>query len=575
MAPPPASPTSRPTLRQLIVSRHHLELLGRYLAWQTLLYFTPLLLLAVFFNLQYERGVREGQRVHLETVAEYEARTLDVFFRERVVDLSHLVNSPQFLQQSRSGPFLQQELSRLRASCDAFVDLGVVSASGTLESYVGPVRYPKSVSYREEGWFGQVMKSDEAFVITDSYLGLRGQPHFTIAARRTLDSEALVLRAALSPERIQRYLSSLEGADDASSALVNRAGVYQVVPPRVGEPLEEAPFVPPADRRRGFGDAVPGGIPYAFAHLSETPWTLVVPRDLEASANGPGASRRGSMRGSILAFTLLFFALAGLVSLVRAWQMARRDLDVEQHEAEMEGQLVHAAKLASVGELAAGVAHEINNPLAIIAAEVGLIQDEQDPELADDDDDEPFVLDEHLQTIHDAVFRCRDITRKLLTFVRQTEIKLERHDMHEILDEVLEALLGNEISLANVHLVRDYCTEANSLVTDKNQVVQVFVNLVKNAIDAMGDGGTLTVRTAHEPAALVVWVSDTGCGMTQEQLARAFQPFFTTKEPGRGTGLGLSVSHGIVANLGGKVEVESAPGKGTTFRIELPYELAS
>ena len=232
---------------------------------------------------------------------------------------------------------------------------------------------------------------------------------------------------------------------------------------------------------------------------------------------------------------------------------------------------MQAAKLASVGELAAGIAHEINNPLAIIAEEVGVLRDSLDPELADDD--EPLDLAEHLSIIHEAVFRCRDITRKLLTFVRQAAVKLEVHHVHDILNDVLDGMLGNELSISNIEVVREFDERVQRVLTDRNQMVQVFVNLFKNAMDAMPQGGTLKVTTTHRDGGMTISVADTGYGMTPEQMEKVFLPFFTTKEPGKGTGLGLSVSCTIIGNFGGRCYVESESGKGSTFTIELPYEM--
>jgi two-component system NtrC family sensor kinase len=244
-------------------------------------------------------------------------------------------------------------------------------------------------------------------------------------------------------------------------------------------------------------------------------------------------------------------------------------LATEEHEAELSGQLVQAAKLASVGELAAGIAHEINNPLAIIAEEVGVMKDSLDPALTEKDE-EPLDLNEHLDAIHDAVFRCRDITRKLLTFVRRTEVKVEPQDVHGILDDVLDAMMGNELAISNVVVERRFDPQIPEILTDRNQLVQVFVNLVKNAIDAMPTGGHLTVTTRLREGRAAIAIRDTGCGMSPDHVERVFMPFFTTKDPGKGTGLGLSVSYTIIRDFGGDFYVESALGKGSTFTVELP-----
>jgi two-component system NtrC family sensor kinase len=557
MAADPTPPqTSRPTRP---VDGHVRELFWHTLGRLLLLYFVPLLLLAVFFQLQYRHVRRDSLRAHLEALAEHQARTFDLFLRERLVNLDNINRDPRF----GSGAGLDDFLAELQRASDAFVDLGVVAGDGTLAAYAGPVRYAGPVDYADEPWFQELCASPAESVITEIYLGFRDKPHFTIAVRRGEGDDARILRAALSPERLAEYLTTLEGASEVHAAVVNGAGVLQLSTSRVGGSLQPSAFVPPIEPRRGF-------IPrrrstdrpdYAYAWLSETPWALVV---IDARANG-GASASGLW---IPLVTLAPFLFMGVVILVRTRQVVGEHLATERHEAELSGQLVHAARLASVGELAAGIAHEINNPLAIIAEEVGVLRDAMDPELADED--EELDVDEHLGAIHDAVFRCRDITRKLLTFVRQREVKVEPQDLHEILDAVLDELLGNELAMSNVAVERHFDARIPRISTDRNQLVQVLVNLVKNAMDAMPGGGRLIATTQRMDGAARVSIRDTGCGMTPEQLDKVFMPFFTTKEPGKGTGLGLSVSYTIVRSLGADFYVTSAPGKGSTFTVELP-----
>ena len=132
-------------------------------------------------------------------------------------------------------------------------------------------------------------------------------------------------------------------------------------------------------------------------------------------------------------------------------------------------------------------------------------------------------------------------------------------------------MLNNELSLANIETVRDYDPLVQLVVTDRNQLIQVVLNLVKNAIDSMSGGGVLTVQTSHQDQRVRFSVQDTGCGMPPEQLEKVFTPFFTTKDPGKGTGLGLSVSFNIVESFGGNIFVNSVPDRGSVFSIELPY----
>ena len=542
------------------------ELFWHTLVRQTVLYFLPLLLLALFFHVQYASLLREGRRAHVSVVAEHQAHTLDLFLRERVINLANLIGDLQALHGAAADTFLCNSLAGLQKTSNAFVDLGIVDAQGRLESYCGPVEFPGTVSYRNEAWFKGLMADAQGWIVTDIYLGFRRRPHFTIAVRHGSGSGMRVLRAALSPEKIEEFLANLDDAGEVHACVINREGVFQIVKPPLGAPLESSPYRPPPQPRRGFVDSPSSvdGKDSAYAWLNETPWALVVVDRIGAPGLGTP--------NTLLLVTVAFFILMGAVILYRARQLVCRQLSLERHEAELSGQLVHAAKLASVGELAAGIAHEINNPLAIIAEEVGLLQDSLDPELASEDDPE-IVLEDHLDIIYKAVFRCRDITRKLLTFVRKSEVKLAPLHVHDILDDVLDGMLGNEIQLSNTRVLREYGEDIPEIVTDRNQLVQVFVNVVKNAVDAMAGGGTLTVRTHAAEGRLTVAISDTGCGMSREQIEKVFMPFFTAKAPSKGTGLGLSVSLTIIKSLSGDMYVESAPDRGSTFTISLPLQL--
>jgi two-component system NtrC family sensor kinase len=535
-----------------------------------LFYFAPLLLLAVFFHIQYRHLVRDSLRAHLEVIAEQQATTFDLFLRERLVNLGNIIDDPRF--RFGSGEVdLSGFLASLRQTSDAFVDLAVVSGGGDLVSYAGPIEYDSPVNYRLEGWFQELGTRESRELITEIYLGFRDQPHFTIAVRRGEGSSMTVLRSALSPERLSEYLATLEGASEVHAAVVNASGELQVTTPRVGGVLSASPFAPPSAPDRGFvSEQSPTDetVEYAYAWLGETPWALVVTDATENRGTGLPL-----FRDTFFLVTFASFVFMGIVILIRTRQVVGTRLEAERYEAELSGQLVHAAKLASVGELAAGIAHEINNPLAIIAEEVGVLKDSLDPELAEEDE-EPLDMAEHLNAIHEAVFRCRDITRKLLTFVRQTEVKIEPHRIEEILDEVLDVILGNELAISNVNVVRRYDPSVPEILTDKNQLIQVFVNLVTNAMDAMPSGGVLVVTTQASGDRISFSVEDTGVGMTQDQMERVFMPFFTTKDPGKGTGLGLSVSNSIVQGFGGSFYVESVPKRGSTFTVELPLAVA-
>lgn len=531
------------------------------------LYFVPLVLLAIFFNLQYRGMIRESEWVHLRSLAEQQAATLDMFLNERLVNLSNVIDDPSFPEQP-SRELMDNVLESLQQTSPAFVEIATLGPEGRILSYAGPHPSLESRSYSEEPWFVTLSEGQETYVITDIYSGFREQPHFTVAIKRPSEERYRVLRAVLAPDRIYEQMAASGQDSNLQNALVNEEGTYQVVNPDMAQPLSGSPFHPPRSPRAGTANTEHDGndVQFGYAWLNTSPWALVV----FAGEDGLEGRAYATLYRNLIIFTLIFFVFGGVVIWIHARTSVRVLWRARETEKVLSGQLIQAAKLASVGELAAGIAHEINNPLAIIAEEVGLLKDLMDPEFGGDLAQEDLA--EHLDTMHEAVFRGRDITRKLLGFVRKTEVRLEEHDIHDVIDEVADGLLGREFELSGVKILRKYNARPSKLVTDRNQLEQVLLNLMKNAVDAMGGKGTLTVQTTAAENLLNIAVADTGCGMNREQMERVFQPFFTTKDPGKGTGLGLSVSQGIVESLGGSMYVDSVLCEGSTFSVELPVD---
>jgi signal transduction histidine kinase/CheY-like chemotaxis protein len=225
-------------------------------------------------------------------------------------------------------------------------------------------------------------------------------------------------------------------------------------------------------------------------------------------------------------------------------------------------QLLQSEKLASIGQLAAGVAHEINNPMGVI---LGFTQGI----LKTLPEDNP--LRKPLTNVEKESLRCKRIIQNLLDFARHSEPTPHLTNINELIDASCE-LVEHQISLQNVKLVKDYDPALPSIMADPNQLQQVFINIMLNAYQAMPDGGTLHITTRTVSSELQVMFADTGPGIPEENLQHIFDPFFTTKEVGEGTGLGLSVSYGIVKAHGGDIEVDSQMGKGTTLIIKLPLD---
>ncbi len=222
--------------------------------------------------------------------------------------------------------------------------------------------------------------------------------------------------------------------------------------------------------------------------------------------------------------------------------------------------LVQQEKLVSIGRLSAGVAHEINNPLTTILTTAMLLQEEKDP------GEEEF---EELQTVVNETLRCRKIVTSLLDFARQTKPFKKEYDINEIaLESVL--LTKKQAAFSDIALDKQLDGDIPDILIDKGQIQQVLINMLLNAIEATEAGGNVLLTTSMDKSAgrIDIAVSDTGRGIPENELNSVFEPFFTTKE--NGTGLGLAISHGIIEQHNGKIDVESAPGKGATFTIRLP-----
>jgi PAS domain S-box-containing protein len=236
--------------------------------------------------------------------------------------------------------------------------------------------------------------------------------------------------------------------------------------------------------------------------------------------------------------------------------------ELEQKLQKTQIQLLQAEKMASLGKLAAGVAHQLNNPLGGITLYAQLMMEEYNLEDAAQED---------LKRIIDDAERCRNTVRELLEFARQTRQEIRLHDLNHAISQTL-FLLENQSLFHNIEIVKSLDTELPKVPSDIQQLNHVFMNIILNAAEAMEGTGQLRVETlpSDNGCSVLVRISDTGPGIPEEALPHIFEPFFTTKEEGKGTGLGLSLAYGIIENHRGRIWAESTLGRGTSFTIELP-----
>jgi len=225
-----------------------------------------------------------------------------------------------------------------------------------------------------------------------------------------------------------------------------------------------------------------------------------------------------------------------------------------------QAQLIQSTKLAAIGELVANIAHEINNPLTNVLGYTSLVLEAMD---------ETDSRRQDLKVIERETLRTRAIVRNLLDFARQSEPRKEQVEINEVIKDTL-TLIHNLAEVTNVRIVTSLGENLPRILIDVNQIKQVLINLMNNAIQAMPQGGILTIKSLAEQEHLIVQFVDTGVGVPQKHLYKIFDPFFTTKPAVKGTGLGLSISYGIIKKHGGTILAESQEGKGSTFTVKLP-----
>jgi signal transduction histidine kinase len=294
-------------------------------------------------------------------------------------------------------------------------------------------------------------------------------------------------------------------------------------------------------------------------------YILVVPPSILLLAvplwiySGPGAAF-----AALAVAALCFFVISSLV---------RKVVKAQEQKCFLDLQLIQSQKLAAIGELSTGIAHEINNPLAIIAQEVEWARHQLQAEKPDGKS--LAELKDSLDEITRQVDRCSEVTHRILDFARKRDPLVQSTEINKLVEDMAK-LVEKEVSHAGICVIRQYENDLPPALTDPPLLRQVVLNLLNNAAYAVGQNGTISVETRMpDNGKIEIEISDTGCGIPKEDLNRIFDPFFTTKPPGKGTGLGLSLCHSIVIRLGGTIAVQSEQGKGSAFTVRLPLEYNS
>jgi len=400
-------------------------------------------------------------------------------------------------------------------------------------------------------------------------MGYRKIPHFAIAVKKEIPEKRTfwVLRVTIDVETLKKYATSINLRENDDAFIVNHNGILQTTSRSHGNVLETFKnFTAVPEEKTSLKDFNHSkddyGI-YGYAYIKNVPWIFV-----SVIKSTPYAKIPNIFRNELFYITVLSILFSVAVTFMLTQTVVNRIKKSDQEREVAISEIEHSSKMASVGRLAAGVAHEINNPLAIINEKAGLMKDIlEGSENLEKNKDKFLVL---LNGIFDSVARCRTVTHRLLGFSRRMDISHDLTDINDAIKEVI-GFIEKEMLYRNIKLVLNFKENLPRVITDKGQIQQVFLNIINNAVDAVEEGGQIEVSSDIKDINTIrVLIKDNGVGIPKDKLKHIFEPFYTTKEKDKGTGLGLSISYGIMQKLGGMILVESEVYKGTNFIIEIP-----
>ncbi len=522
----------------------------------------PLFMMALINYHQYQSSLKQEMIDPTKLLVSKTRHSFEFFLNERQ-SLIKSISSFYSFDDLSDEKKLNHILFILKKEFIGFVDLGLINGSdGKQIRYVGPYNL-LGKNYANQDWFQEVTL--KGTYISDVFMGYRKFPHIAIAVQRLeRTGESWILRTTIDTTMFDNLIAAM-GLDAESDAFIlNKEGIFQTNSRLYGKVLEECPLKIPAGGHATYVDERkdPSGndVFLAYTHLTYPEYTLVIVKPKSTVLKTWYALKSDLVLvflASSILIVIVVFRLTGI--------MMNRIREADQKRELAFRELQHSHKLSSIGRLAAGVAHEVNNPLAIINEKAGLIKDliKYTPDF---DQKEKFL--NLLESILKSVSRCKTITHRLLGFAKRMEIEVENLDLNELMQEVL-GFLEREALYRNIEITLDLAKDLPRIDSDRGQLQQVFLNILNNAMAAVEDEGRIVITTwEKDPDTVAASIEDDGCGMSEETSRYIFEPFFTTKKE-QGTGLGLSITYGIVKKLGGNIDVKSKENQGTKFTVYL------
>lgn len=539
---------------------------GRSYTQLSVVLYSAMLLIAIFPVLvvgwlgyqNYNQLLQDAEREQLEWQLDGKMKSIEHMITSLKSVVQFMARRDRYLELTE-GKNLEELFVRLQQQYTFFADLGVIDQSGIQQAYYGPYDL-QGADYAKEEWFKEVF--DKGVYISGVYTGYRKVPHFAIAVSN-LDPNTRrlwVLRATIDASTLQEFVSTIKTNATDDLFLVDNEGVLQTSSSYYGKTLSRFTSPVEAGIRHRLSDKGEDTFE-AIGTINDTPWHLVL---LKKRYIHHEEWKNFRSRLYFIVFACVLMSLVVVHTLVKMLVGLIRKTDEMQLAMLKEAE--HTDKLASIGRLAAGVGHEINNPLAIISQKAGLIEDllEITPDF-----DYKDTIRKNLEGVAQSVDRCKAITHRLLGFARRTEVTAQPLSINEIVQEVLQ-FLDNAMLYNRIKLELQLQENLPQAVSDRLQLQQIFLNIINNAIDAIGKDGVITITTHLVAGDIRVVIQDNGPGIEKHILPHIFEPFYTTKETGKGTGLGLSITYGLIKKLGGDITVRSVVGQGTAFTITIP-----